>query len=57
MFEALFPFLLVLLIVGLIWGLLKFFLKKTAKIFTWGCLVLIVIGAILFFLGGGIPSL
>jgi len=52
MIEQIIPLLLVLLILGLIWVLLKFILKLTSKIFSCGCLIILVIGAIIFFLGG-----
>jgi hypothetical protein len=52
MIEQIFPILLVLLTLGLIWSLLKFILKLTSKIFSYGCLVILVIGAFIIFLGG-----
>jgi hypothetical protein len=52
MIEQIFPLLLVLLILGLIWVLIKFILQLTSKIFSCGCLIILVIGAIIFFLGG-----
>lgn len=52
MIEQIFPILLGLLILGLIWTLVKFILKLTSKIFSCGCLIILVIGAFIFFLGG-----
>jgi len=56
MLEKLIPVIAVLLILGLLWGLLKFILRITTKIFTWGCLILIIIGAIALILGGNFPT-
>jgi len=52
MLETIFPFLFVIFVVGIIWFLLKFILKLTLKIFSLGCIVLLVVGGIIFFLGG-----
>jgi len=52
MLETIFPFLIVIFVVGIIWFLLKFILKLTLKIFSLGCIVLLVVGCIIFFLGG-----
>jgi len=56
MLETFFPVIAVLIILGLVWGLLKFILKITTKIFTWGCLILLIVGAIALFLGGSFPT-
>jgi hypothetical protein len=51
MFDQLLPIILVIFVVGLIWLLLKLVLKLTAKVFSCGCLVIVVVGLILFALG------
>jgi hypothetical protein len=55
MIEQLIPILLVFLVVGLIWTLLKFVLKLTAKIFSCGCLVIILISIIVVVFRGNLP--
>jgi hypothetical protein len=55
MVEQLIPILLVFLVVGLVWTLLKFVLKLTAKIFSCGCLVIILIGIVVAIFGRDIP--
>jgi hypothetical protein len=51
MIEQFLPYLIVLLVIGVIWILLKFVLKLTVKVFSCGCMVLVVIGIILLVLG------
>ena len=48
MFDQILPAIVALLVLGLIWGMLKLVLKLTAKIFTCGCLTIVVIGALIF---------
>lgn len=48
MFESLYPALILLLVIGVIWVLLKFLLKLTMKIFSWGCMMILILGAIVF---------
>jgi hypothetical protein len=55
MIEQLIPILLVFLVVGLIWTLIKFVLKLTAKIFSCGCLVIILISIIVVVFRGNLP--
>ncbi len=58
MIGQLFPFLIILLVIGLIWVLIKLFLKLTTKIFSCGCVVILVIAVLIFFLSGNsIPFL
>jgi hypothetical protein len=52
MFESLAPVLIALLVIVVIWVLLKFILKLTVKIFSWGCLMIFILGAVLFFMRG-----
>jgi len=52
MIDQLFPFLLILLAIGLIWVLIKLILKLTAKVFSCGCVALFIIAALVFFLSG-----
>ena len=40
-----------IIVVAIIWLVIKFILKLTVKIFSCGCLLILVIGAILFFSG------
>ncbi len=51
MIDQLLPIFLIILVIGLIWILLKFVLKLTIKVFSCGCLVILVIGMVLFVLG------
>ena len=51
MIEPFLPILLIILVIGLIWILLKFVLKLTVKVFSCGCLVILVIGMVLFLFG------
>jgi hypothetical protein len=55
MVEQLLPYVLILLVIGLVWFLINLLLKLTVKIFSCGCLVLLVIAVIVFLLGGDIP--
>lgn len=52
MIEQLFPFILILLVIGLVWVVIKLILKLTAKIFSCGCVVIILVAVLIFFLGG-----
>jgi len=54
MLETIYPYLLGFLVLIVILGLLKIVLKITSKLFKWGCLILILIGGIMIFLGDGI---
>jgi hypothetical protein len=56
MFDTIVPVIAFVIILGLLWGLLKLILKLTTKIFSWGCLLLLLIGAVIFILGGNLPS-
>ena len=58
MIDQLFTYLLILLVIGLVWVVLRRILKLTAKVFSCGCVVLVVIAAVIIFLGGNnIPFL
>jgi hypothetical protein len=52
MFDSLYPVLILLLVVGVVWVLLKFMLKLTVKIFSWGCLMIFILGVVLFAIRG-----
>jgi len=49
--EGLLSILLIILVVAIIWMVIKFVFKLTARIFSCGCLLIFVIGAFLFFTG------
>jgi hypothetical protein len=51
MTDQLIPILVFILVIGLIWTLLKFVLKLTSKVFSCGCLGIVVIGLLLFAFG------
>jgi hypothetical protein len=40
-----------IIVVAIIWMAIKFIFKLTAKIFSCGCLLILVIGGLLFFTG------
>ena len=42
---------IIILVIALLWTLIKFALKLTSKVFSCGCLVVLVIGVILLILG------
>ena len=50
--DQLLPFLIILLAVALIWLLIKLLLKLTAKIFSCGCIVLLIIAVLVFLFSG-----
>lgn len=52
MIEQLLPFILILLVIGLVWVVIKLILKLTAKIFSCGCVVIILVALLIFFLSG-----
>lgn len=43
--------LLIVLVVAIVWMVIKFVFKLTTKIFSCGCLLILAIGAVLFFAG------
>jgi len=43
--------LIAILVVAIIWLVIKFVLKLTLRIFSCGCLLILVIGGLLFFTG------
>ena len=43
--------LMIILVIAIIWMVIKLVFKLTTRIFSCGCLLLLVIGAILFFSG------
>ncbi len=49
--DGLFSILLIILVVAIIWMVIKFVFKLTARIFSCGCLLILIIGALLFFTG------
>ena len=51
MTDQLIPILVFILVIGLIWTLPKFVLKLTGKVFSCGCLDIVVIGLLLFAFG------
>lgn len=40
-----------IIVVAIIWMAIKFIFKLTAKIFSCGCLLILVVGGLLFFFG------
>ncbi len=42
---------IIILLISLLWTLVKFVLKLTSQVFSCGCLVILIIGAILLALG------
>jgi hypothetical protein len=50
MLEQLISLLLILMAVGLVWILLKFVMKLTAKVFSCGFVVIVVLGGLYFLL-------
>jgi phosphate starvation-inducible membrane PsiE len=42
---------LIILAIAIIWMVIKFVLKLTMRIFSCGCLLILVIGGLLFFFG------
>lgn len=51
MIDQFMPILIFFIVIGLIWILLKFALRLTVKVFSCGCLVIVVIGLLLFAFG------
>ena len=50
MFEQLVSLLILVLVIAVIWIVLKYVLKLTAKIFSCGCLTVLVVGGLLVLL-------
>jgi hypothetical protein len=50
MLDQLVSLLILVLAIALIWGVLKFILKLTAKAFSCGCFAIVVIGGLLILL-------
>jgi hypothetical protein len=50
MLDQLVSLLILVLVIALIWIVLKFILKLTAKVFSCGCLAIVVIGGLLILL-------
>ena len=49
--DGLLSILLIVLVVAILWVVLKFILKLTMKIFSCGCLLILVVGGLLFLSG------
>ena len=52
MLDNLFTYLIILLVIGLFWVVIKRMLKLTAKVFSCGCAVLVIVAAVVIILGG-----
>lgn len=53
--QALLQAVLILLALAVVWVVLRVVLKLTARLFTIGCLVLLVLGALAFLIGKVYP--
>jgi hypothetical protein len=49
--DGLLTILLIILAIAIIWMVIKFLFKLTMRIFSCGCLLILVIGGLLFFFG------
>ena len=49
--DGLLTILLIILAVAIVWMVVKFVFKLTMRVFSCGCLLIVVIGGLLFFLG------